>query len=98
MNKTILHVTAGDDNWTPTQKEINALRNKFKRAMNAAKIGHTPVIVTRDGISARLVEFDHVHVVTSGYMTPVVGNPPVPPVTPGYQPYTIMTTTQGQQP
>lgn len=103
MKKTILHITAGDDNWTPTEKELTAIANKFRRAMKAATLTHTPVVPTRKGVHVQVVEFDPVPFVTSGYITPVVGNQsnhlmtPGIPVTPGFQPYTITTTMQGNQ-
>jgi hypothetical protein len=104
MKKTILHITAGDDNWTPTEKELKSIADKFRRAIKAATPTHTPVVPTRNGVHVQVVEYDPVPFVTSGYIAPVLGNQSNPlmtpgtPVTPGFQPYTIMTTTQGQQP
>jgi hypothetical protein len=93
MKKTILHITAGDDNWTPTTRELNALTQKFKRAILKASPTDTPVVATRSAVKAQVVEFDPVPFVTSGYITPVVSNQSNPLMTPGFPTYT-MTTTQ----
>jgi hypothetical protein len=95
MKKTILHITAGDDNWTPTGKEQTAIANKFKRAILNATPNHTPVVVTRNGVRAEVVEFDPVPFVTSGYISTVASNQSNPMLTPGFQPYAI-STTNGQ--
>lgn len=90
MKKTIIHITAGDDNWTPTSKEQTAIANKFKRAIANATPNNTPVVVTRNGVKAEVVEFDPVPFVATGYITPAVGNQSNPQVQ--------FTTTSGPQP
>lgn len=100
MKKTILHITAGDDNWTPTEKELTAIANKFRRAMKAATPTHTPVVPTRNGVHAQVIEYDPMQYATTGYLqtfTNNAGNPNIAPVTPGFQPYTITTTTGPKQ-
>lgn len=67
MKKTILHITAGDDNWTPTTQELTAITNKFKRAIANATPTHTPVVATRNSVVATVIEYDPQDVWTSGY-------------------------------
>jgi hypothetical protein len=97
MKKAILHITAGTAGWTPTQKELNAITQKFKRAILKSTYDNTPVVATRDGVTAQVIEFDPVSFVTSGYIQPVVSNQSNPLMTPGIQPYTITTTNGIQQ-
>ncbi len=96
MKKTILHVTAGDDNWKPTQKELTALTNKFKRALKSATANNTPVVVTRGGVQAQIIEYDPVTYGTSGYIAPFVANQATPGVAQPFHPYTI-TNAVAQQ-
>jgi hypothetical protein len=91
MKKTIIHITAGDDRWTPTEAELKAIANKFRRAMKATTPTHTPVVPTRNAVKVEIIEYDPVQYATTGYLTTYTnqGNPNVAPVTPGFQPYTI---------
>jgi hypothetical protein len=99
MKKTILHITAGDDNWNPTEKELKSIADKFRRAIKAATPTHTPVVPTRSGVQVQIVEFDPVPYpyVTSGFAQVVTNqsNPGTALPTPGFQPYTIGTTQTG---
>lgn len=99
MKKTILHITAGDDNWTPSEEELKAIANKFRRAMLKATPTHTPVVPTRNAVHVTVLEYDPVMYVTSGYSQPVLvtnhSNPGTPLMTPGLQTYTITTTAPG---
>ena len=95
MKKTILHITAGDDNWTPSEAELKAIANKFRRAMLKATPTHTPVVPTRNGVHVTVLEYDPVMYATTGYMQPVVTNHGNPNVAPNFQPYTITSTVTG---
>ncbi len=97
MKKTILHITAGADNWTPTQRELTALTNKFKRALKNATPNNTPVVVTRAGVQAQIIEYDPVVYATSGYVAPFVANHATPGVAQPFQPYTITNAVAHQQ-
>jgi hypothetical protein len=98
MKKTILHITAGDDNWTPTEKELKSIADKFRRALRSATPTHTPVVSTRNGVKVEIVEYDPMQYATTGYLTNFTNQSnPGTPVTPGFQPYTIATTTGPQQ-
>jgi hypothetical protein len=95
MKKTILHITAGDETWMPTEKELKSIADKFRRAIKAATPTHTPVVPTRNGVKVEIVEYDPMQYATTGYVGPFVGqhsNPGFTPATPGFQPYTIATT------
>lgn len=101
MKKTIIHITAGDDNWCPTEAELKAIANKFRRAMKAATPNHTPVVPTRNAVKVEIIEYDPLTYATTGYITPVVSNQAnnagAPLMTPGFQPYTISLSGQGNQ-
>jgi hypothetical protein len=100
MKKTILHITAGDgDTWTPTEKELKSIADKFRRDIKAETPTHTPVVATRTGVKVEIIEFDPVPYATTEYLTTYTNqsNPNATPVTPGFQPYTISTTTTGPQ-
>lgn len=58
MKKTLLHVQVGSDSWIPTQKEINAIANKFRRGLRQAGPHHIPVVVTPIGVYATVIEAD----------------------------------------
>jgi hypothetical protein len=102
MKKTIIHVTAGDEHWTPTQKELNAIANKFRRAIKKANGNETPVVPTRSGVRVEIVEFDPMMYATTGYISPVTmpvdKSNPIAPFLPGtpFQPYVITTTSNEQ--
>lgn len=50
--KFVLHVTAGDANWTPTPKEMTKLKRDFLKAI---KSDGKSVVVTRSGVDARIL-------------------------------------------
>jgi hypothetical protein len=58
MKRTILHIAAGDDNWTPTKRELTALANKFRRALKDATETNVPVVPTRNSVYPIFIEYD----------------------------------------
>lgn len=58
MKRTLIHIQIGTDTWTPTQQEINAIANKFRRGLRQATPHHIPVVATRDGVQASVIEAD----------------------------------------
>jgi hypothetical protein len=99
MKKTIIHIEAGNDNWTPTTKELAALTRHLRRALKGTTPDDTAVFTTRDGVKVSVIEFDPVPYpyVTSGFAQ-VISNQSdlgTPSQTPGFQPYTITTTQTG---
>lgn len=58
MKKTILHITAGDDNWTPTTQELAKLTRQFRKALKETSQDDTAVIATRNSVVATVIEFD----------------------------------------
>lgn len=92
MKKTIIHITAGDDNWTPTEAELKAIANKFRRAMKSATNTHTPVVPTRNAVKVEIIEYDTLTYVTTGYSTQFNNQ-----ATPGTPAYNLTPTAQGNQ-
>jgi hypothetical protein len=58
MKRMMLHITAGTDSWTPTQKELNALARQFRRARLNAATQFAPIVTTRDGVTATYIDLD----------------------------------------
>jgi hypothetical protein len=99
MKKTIIHIEAGDDNWTPTTKELAALTRHLRRTLKGTTPDDTAVFTTRNGVKVSVIEFDPYQYATTGYLTTYTNqsNPNATPVTPGFQPYTISATAPGNQ-
>ena len=56
--RRMIHITAGDDNWTPTASELQDLVQRFQAA-NVDPL-NTTIVATREGVFAKLMEFDSV--------------------------------------
>jgi len=63
-DRKVLHIVAGDDNWTPTMEQLEEIRNMFMACTMDEKGG---VIVTRNAIEflqeqpsvkIRVIDFD----------------------------------------
>lgn len=53
--RTIIHLQAGDENWTPTKRELRTLRKQFQ---DAALNPNGGVVATRAGVYVNVLEVD----------------------------------------
>lgn len=58
MKKQLLHLSAGNESWNPTDKELQALAAKFRRALLKSNGKNIPVVPTRDHVHPTIVEID----------------------------------------
>lgn len=58
MKKQLLHLSAGNESWNPTDKELQALAAKFRRALLKSNGKNIPVVPTRDHVYPTIVEID----------------------------------------
>ena len=93
MKKTIIHIEAGDKNWTPTTRELTSLTRNLRKCLKATAPDDTAVFTTRNGVKVTVIEFDPIDIpyVTSGYAQVIPNLPNLGPMTP----YTVTTTNTG---
>lgn len=54
--RSILHVTAGDSDWEPTEIELEELQSRFEEAV--ASTNECAVVTTRAGVYLEIVSLD----------------------------------------
>jgi hypothetical protein len=55
--RTLVHIEAGDDLWTPTDKELTELVDQFMSALNTDE-GDVGVVATRNAVKVQIHEVE----------------------------------------